>query len=83
MNLKNPDTAHWRDSARMPQFFGIDATAALPLPVFLLHIKLWTFFLAIAVGAFFAILNKFGFTIAIFKRWLRNFLAGNHKIVRY
>lgn len=83
MRLVNPDTAHWRDSARSPQFFGIDANAALPIPVFLLHIKTWTLILTVGAAIFFATLSKFGFTIPIFKRWLRNFIAGDRKIVRY
>jgi intracellular multiplication protein IcmT len=74
--------AHWRDSARSPKFFFVDAYAAFPLLAFLLHIRWWTFFLALSSIAFFALLERFGFTLPVFKRILRVFLAGNHRIAR-
>ena len=80
--MRHPDTAHWRDSARTPMFFVIDAYSAIPLFVFLLHIRLWTFILACSVCAFFMILNKFGFSMPVFFRWLRAFFAGNVRLAR-
>ncbi|MAZ44756.1 MAG: phosphoesterase [Legionellales bacterium] len=74
--------AHWRDSARAPKFFFIDAYAAFPLLIFTLHIRWWTFFLAIITIIFFAILERFGFTLPVFKRFMRAFLAGNHRVAR-
>ena len=61
-----PVNAYWRDSARSPRFFFMDAYAALPFVVLLLHIRLWTFILAIPV----------------FKRWLRTFIGGSYKFAR-
>lgn len=81
--MRHPETAHWRDSARTPMFFFMDAYAAFPLLAFLLHIKLWTFILACCVCVFFMILNKFGFTVPVFFRWLRSFLAGNYRYTRF
>ena len=81
-NLRNPETANWRDSARRPVFFVIDAYATFPLLLFLLHITWWTFFLSIGAAIFFGALERFGFTVPVFKRWLRLFFAGNHKMVR-
>lgn len=75
--MRHPETAHWRDSARIPKFFFIDAFSAIPLLLFLLHIRLWTFILALLVCAFFMTLNRFGFTLPVFFRWLRSFVAGN------
>jgi intracellular multiplication protein IcmT len=80
--MRHPETAHWRDSARTPMFFVLDAYSAFPLLAFTLHIRLWTFLLAIAACTFFAILNRFGFSVPVFLRWLRSFFAGNHRYVR-
>lgn len=77
--MRNPESAHWRDSARRAKFFVIDAYATFPLLLFLLHIRLWTFILAICTMAFFGTIEKFGFTVPVFLRWIRNFLAGNLK----
>lgn len=80
--MRHPDTAHWRDSARTPMFFMVDAYSAIPLFLFLLHIRLWTFLLACSVCAFFMLLNKFGFKMPIFFRWIRAFVAGNIRSAR-
>ena len=68
--------AHWRDAARTPRFFMVDAFAAFPLVFMLLHLKFWTFMLAVVAIIFFAILERFKFTLPVFKRWLRSTLAG-------
>ena len=82
MPLRNPETAHWRDSARPAKFFFMSAYGILPLVVFLVHIRLYTLIIALSVSIFFAILEKFGFTLPIFMRWLRVFLGGKHKLSR-
>ncbi len=74
--------AHWRDSARQARFFFVDAAAAFPILLALLHIKLWTISLAISCMIFFAILERFKFTIPVFFRWLRSFIAGPIKLAR-
>lgn len=70
---------HWRDSARAARFFFVDARAAFPLLLWLLHMRVWSFILAIVAMTFFALLEKYGFTLSVFTRWFRNFLAGPHK----
>jgi intracellular multiplication protein IcmT len=70
---------HWRDSARAARFFFVDARAAFPLLLFLLHMRLWSFILAIVTMLFFAILERYNFTVIVFGRWLRSFMAGPHK----
>lgn len=75
-----PTEAHWRDSARTPQFFLIDARAAFPLLLFLLHISLWSFVLAILAMAFFGLLDHYGFSVTVFLRWLRTVFAGPRKV---
>ena len=67
---------HWRDSSRNPRLFMVDAYAVFPLVLVILHIKSWTFMLAIGSITFFAILEKFKFTIPVFFRWVRSTLAG-------
>jgi intracellular multiplication protein IcmT len=73
------DSAHWRDSARTARFFIVDARAAFPLLLFLLHIRWWTFWVALVTMFFFAMLERYGFTLPIFFRFARSFLAGRYK----
>lgn len=74
------DSTHWRDSARSARFFLVDARAAAPLLLFLLHIRYWTFTIAIISMLFFAILERYGFTVPVFLRSVRSFLAGPRKV---
>ena len=73
-------TAHWRDSARPTRFFFVDYRAAFPLLLFLLHIKLWTFAAAMISMGFLALLERYGFTVNVFFRWLRSIFAGPRKL---
>ncbi len=72
--------SHWRDSARIPRFFFIDARASFPLLLFLLHIRLWSFILALSAMAFFGLLERYGFSVTVFLRWIRSVLAGPRKM---
>lgn len=72
--------AHWRNSAKSPRFFIIDAKAAFPLLLFLLHITLWSFILAVSAMIFFGLLEHYGFSLNVFLRWLRGILAGPRKM---
>ena len=65
-----------RDSSRTPRFFFIDAFAAFPLVLVLLHICWWTFSLALIAILFFVILERFKFTLPVFRRWVKTTLAG-------
>ena len=76
------EETRWRDTARPPRFFIFDARAAFPLVLFLLHIKLWTFFFALATMFFFYCLEYYGFTVIVFLRWLRSQLAGSRKMAK-
>jgi intracellular multiplication protein IcmT len=71
---------HWRDSARSPRFFLIDAKAAFPFLLFFLHIRLWSFIVALVAMCFFSLLERYGFTVTVFLRWARTILAGPHKV---
>ena len=70
------DSTRWRDVARTPRFYFMDAWSALPLLLFLMHMRLWTFVFSIVCISFFIILEKFKFTVPVFFRWLRATLAG-------
>ena len=72
--------AHWRDSARPAKFFIFDAKAAFPLLLFLLHIEVWTFVLALSAMFFFTTLNRFGYSTIVFLRYARSFFAGKRKM---
>jgi len=74
--------AHWRDSARPVRLWFVDFRAVFPLMLFLLHIRLWAFILALTTTLFFAMLERFGFTVAVFMRWLRSYIAGPRKIAQ-
>ncbi|OGT09065.1 MAG: phosphoesterase [Gammaproteobacteria bacterium GWE2_37_16] len=78
--IRNPSpSAHWRDSARSARFFIVDAQAAFPLLLFLMHITLWTFIVAVVTMLFFTVLNRFGFSVIVFGRLVRSFMAGKRK----
>jgi intracellular multiplication protein IcmT len=71
--------ASWRDSARLTRFFIIDYRAAFPFLLFLLHIRWWTFLIALVTVIFLAILERYGFTVTVFARLFRSILAGSRK----
>jgi len=72
-------SAHWRDSARSARFFIVDARAAFPLFIFLMHIRIWTAVIVLVSAVFFGIIEHYGFTVPVFLRWLRSFLGGSVK----
>lgn len=74
--------AHWRDSARPVKLWFVDFRATFPLMIFLMHIRLWTFVLAVFTTLFFAMLERFGFTVSVFMRWVRSYVAGPRKIAQ-
>ncbi|MCH9769816.1 MAG: IcmT/TraK family protein [Gammaproteobacteria bacterium] len=78
--MKNINQAHWRDSARSVKFWIWDGKAAFPMLLFIMHISWWTLCLAVGATTFFSILMRYGFTPAIFGRWLRSLFAGSRKI---
>ncbi|MDR1057019.1 MAG: IcmT/TraK family protein [Coxiellaceae bacterium] len=74
------ENAHWRDSARVAKFFFIDAKAAFPIFLFLIHIRFWTFILALIIMIFFTVLNRFGYSVEVFLRIFRSIFAGPRKL---
>lgn len=80
-NAPSPD-AHWRDSARTVRFFFFDYRAAFPLVFTILHFRAWTFWTAVITTVFFAMLERYGFTVVVFFRYLRSFVAGKRKMAK-
>lgn len=81
--MASTDTgAHWRDIARTPRFYIMDALAAFPLLLFFLHMRLWTFIVAVLIVLFLMALERFKFTIPVFIRWTRSTLAGPIRVAR-
>jgi intracellular multiplication protein IcmT len=74
--------ASWRDSARNVRMWIVDYRACFPLLIFIFHVSWATFIFAIVAVGFFGALERYGFTVAVFSRWLRSFLAGPRKIAQ-
>jgi intracellular multiplication protein IcmT len=74
--------ASWRDSARTPRFYFMDSLAALPLLLFFLHIRLWTFIVVVLIVIFLIVLERFKFTVPVFKRWFVATLAGPQRVAQ-
>lgn len=74
--------AHWRDSARNPRFWFIDYRACFPLFILIFYLRWWTFIIAMLITLCFVWLERHGFTVSVFVRWLRAFLAGPRKIAQ-
>lgn len=74
--------AHWRDTARPVRFFFVDYRATFPILFFIVHIRIWTFLLAVAAMVFFAMVERYGFTVTVFMRWLRAYIAGPRKMAQ-
>ena len=77
--MRDIQEAHWRDSARSAKFFIWDVKAAFPLLILLIYANWWTLGIAVFAMMFFSVLNRFGFSISVFGRWLRSSLAGSRK----
>lgn len=52
----------WRDTARPFMLGPIDGRAVFPIVIFALHIRWWTFILAVSVIAVILIIGRFGYT---------------------
>lgn len=74
--------AHWRDSARNTRLWWVDFRACFPLLILIFHIRLWTLLMATIFVLFFTLLERYGFSVAVFGRWLRSYIAGPRKIAQ-
>lgn len=78
MNSKN----NWYNTGRQPKFFIVDAKVSIFLVFFLVHIRLETFALLVAIFVFFYILEMKKINIKIFIKLVRSFFSGNIKRIR-
>ncbi|ALB23855.1 putative intracellular multiplication protein IcmT [Piscirickettsia salmonis] len=70
---------HWRDSARHPKLYIIDARACFPIVLFIFHMKFSTFIIAILSVIFLSILRKFDLNIKSFFIVIREVIASRVK----
>lgn len=70
------ENTHWRDASRPARFFFMDAKAAFPLILFLLHISWLTFWIALVCTLFFASLEHFKISLPVLWRLSLSYLAG-------
>ncbi|GIK74407.1 MAG: phosphoesterase [Chloroflexota bacterium] len=66
----------WRNAGKTPRILGIDARAIFPIAFWLLHMRTWTFILAMIGIAIFAVLERFGYTVPVFLRFIKHKLRG-------
>lgn len=72
-------TAHWRDSARQPRLLVIDYRATFAFLFWLFFPRWWSFFVAVGAIVFFSVIELYGFSVIVFFRWFRQFIAGPYK----
>lgn len=72
--------SHWRDSARQPRLFIVDARAALLVTVFLFHPRWWTFILAILFIIILGVLEYLKLPLTVAMRIVLSTIAGKKKI---
>jgi len=70
---------HWRDSARTPMFFTVDARAALIVLLFFLRPSWYTFGAVIFVIVLLSVLNYFKIPLMVAFRILKGTIAGRIK----
>jgi intracellular multiplication protein IcmT len=71
------NNAVWRNTGLPVTFCGVDAKTLLPIIIWLLHMRMWTFYLACAGIVFFAFLSWRGITMTLALRLVRVHLIGN------
>lgn len=66
----------WRDTARALRLAFMSAYVAVPLMVFLLHIRWWTFTVLIVTIIVMTVIEQFGYTPPVAMLALRAWIAG-------
>lgn len=66
----------WRESARSLRLFFFNAYVAVPLLLFLLHIRTWTFVLLVATIVVMMVIERHGFTVPVALLAVRAKVAG-------
>ncbi|MGE3623391.1 MAG: IcmT/TraK family protein [Bdellovibrionales bacterium] len=70
---------HWRNTQKPVRFFILDARAFLAVLFFLVHMRLWTFVLAIAIMLTFWFFERRGLTFAASLRAIRCWIMGERR----
>lgn len=70
---------HWRNSMRPARFFNLDARAAFPFLILLVHMRSYTFVLTIIITLIFMYLERRGLTFDASLRAFRLWLTGNKR----
>lgn len=67
---------HWRNTMKPPRFFFMDARAALPIVLFLVHARWWTLVLALGIVLIFVMVERRDLSFAAALRTVRSALIG-------
>jgi intracellular multiplication protein IcmT len=73
---------HGRGAAQWPHILTIDIRAFVPLLATLLIHAMWMVYLSVASVLFFLVLQRFGFTLPVFFRWIRHRMSGSVRRAR-
>jgi len=81
--MSNRGSFYWRKTSGRPNFLWMfDYLTVGFVLLFILHMRSWTFWLAIGAMVFFSILAKFGFTIPLLLRRLGFVIGGRSRPAR-
>jgi intracellular multiplication protein IcmT len=69
----------WRNTMLPIRIYVADARALIPLMVVLVHVRLWTFYVALAGIVVFAVLEWLGLTFPAAVRTARRWIVGNRR----
>ncbi len=69
----------WRNTMLPIRIYIADARALIPMMVVLVHIRLWTFYIALAGIAVFAVLEWLGLTYPAAVRTVRRMIVGRRR----
>ncbi|OYR17614.1 IcmT/TraK family protein [Brucella thiophenivorans] len=75
-------TVEWRETMRNPSFFMMDGYFVLFLPIFLFHIRWWTFTVLVIMAIVFGTMRFFNYRPSSAFRAVRSLLAGSYRPAR-
>lgn len=70
---------NWRETARTPRFFFLDARTLVPIFIFLMHMRLWTLAVAVISIALFTVLERLGYDLNVLFRVVRTRMIDKHR----
>lgn len=78
--MQHSGSFYWRQTVRRPSFLWIfDFSASIGFLVFALHMRDWTFYLALLLTLVLSIISHFGFTTSVLIRRAFFLLAGRSR----